>query len=59
MAGLEEAVHRLQGEKSALQAHALSLQTQLQQAAQQPGAPPHVPAQSAQPSVDSLVSAAF
>jgi hypothetical protein len=58
VAGLEEAVHRLQQENTSLQSHALSLQTQLQQVAKQTGATPHSLSQSPPPSLDSLVSAA-
>jgi Basic region leucine zipper len=55
VAGLEEALQRLQQEKLTLQSHALSLQMQLQQAAQLPAPKPPSLAQPA-PSLDSLVS---
>jgi Basic region leucine zipper len=56
VAGLEEALQRLQQEKLTLQSHALSLQMQLQQAAQLPAPQPPSLAQPAPPSLDSLVS---
>lgn len=58
VAGLEEALQRLQQEKLTLQSHALSLQMQLQQVAQLPAPQPPSLAQPAPPSIDSLVSMA-
>ena len=58
VAGLEEALQRLQQEKLTLQSHALSLQMQLQQVAQLPAPQPPTLAQPAPPTLDSLVSLA-
>lgn len=58
VAGLEEALQRLQQEKLTLQSHAMSLQMQLQQVAQLPAAQQHSLAQPAPASLDGLVSMA-